>query len=150
NGGSGNDVMDGGAGDDVLSGGSGNDALEGGAGDDILAGGSGNDILHGGLGDDVLTGGEGDDIFVFGGEDRIADFSIGSDRIDLRKLGITTETFDSQVILTGLDGDMLVTIGSSRMTVSDINPMDVDIDSFILANESGANTPPLIEDFFAC
>ena len=178
NGGSGNDIMDGGAGDDTLNGGSGNDVLEGGAGDDILIGGSGNDYLHGGLGDDILTGGAGDDIFVFGGEDRITDFAIGDDRIDLRKLGITADTFASNVQLTAAGRDMLVTIQGNSMTVADINPLDIGIDSFILASANGsapgstnpdgsapgstvpdgtapgtapgAAVPPPIEDFFLC
>ena len=160
NGGSGNDALDGGAGDDTLYGGSGDDALEGGAGDDVLFGGSGNDIMHGGGGDDILTGGAGDDIFVFGGEDRITDFAVGEDRIDLRKLGITIDTFSSDVALSGYNGDMLVTIAGDRMTVLDVNPASVGIDSFILADSDGATggsgsgvtTPatPTIEDFFLC
>lgn len=154
NGGSGNDVLDGGSGDDILNGGSGNDALEGGAGDDILNGGSGNDILHGGLGDDILTGGAGDDIFVFGGEDLVTDFSIGDDRIDLRKLGITLETFGSKVSLAASGNDMLLTIQGNTMKVSDINPQDIGIDSFILANSDGTGTlgnpVPTIEDYFLC
>lgn len=149
NGGSGNDVLDGGAGDDVLNGGSGNDALEGGAGDDILNGGSGNDILHGGLGDDILTGGAGDDIFVFGGDDRITDFAIGQDKIDLRKLNITLDSFSSKVSVTTAGDDMLLTIQGNTMTVSDINPQDIGIDSFILATADGMN-PPTIDDYFLC
>lgn len=154
NGGSGNDVLDGGSGDDVLNGGSGNDALEGSSGDDILDGGSGNDILSGGLGDDMLTGGSGDDIFVFGGDDRITDFSIGEDKIDLRKLGITIDTFSSKVQVTSAGDDMLLTILGNTMTVSDVNPQDIGIDSFILATADGMGTPgnaaPPIEDYFLC
>ncbi len=161
NGGSGNDVLDGGSGDDILNGGSGNDALEGGAGDDVLFGGSGNDILHGGLGDDILTGGAGDDIFVFGGSDRITDFAIGEDKIDLRKLGITIESFDANVSLIASGGDMLLTIQGDTMLVSDINPQDIDIDSFLLASADGTvpntdgtgtlgNPVPTIEDYFLC
>jgi Ca2+-binding RTX toxin-like protein len=47
-------AADGGAGDDVLIGGAGNDALSGGAGDDVLIGGPGQDVLDGGVGDNVL------------------------------------------------------------------------------------------------
>lgn len=154
NGGSGDDVLDGGSGDDVLNGGSGNDALEGGAGDDILNGGSGNDILHGGLGDDILTGGSGDDVFVFGGDDQITDFAIGQDKIDLRKLGITLESFDSKVTLMAAGDDMQLRIESGTMLVSDINPQDIDIDSFILADSDPTGTlgnpVPPIEDYFLC
>jgi Ca2+-binding RTX toxin-like protein len=55
-----------------------------------LTGNSGNNTLNGGLGNDTLTGGVGSDIFVFqfgqsllSGADRITDFAIGSDKIDL-------------------------------------------------------------------
>jgi Ca2+-binding RTX toxin-like protein len=45
---------DGGGGDDVLIGGAGNDALSGGAGDDVLLGGPGFDTLDGGVGNNVV------------------------------------------------------------------------------------------------
>ncbi|MBD2135391.1 hypothetical protein H6F47_23955, partial [Sphaerospermopsis sp. FACHB-1094] len=55
-----------------------------------LTGNSGNNTLNGGAGIDALTGGVGSDIFVFqfgqspvSGADRITDFAIGTDRIDL-------------------------------------------------------------------
>jgi Ca2+-binding RTX toxin-like protein len=47
-------TADGGDGDDVLLGSAGNDTLHGGAGDDILIGGGGQDILDGGLGNNTL------------------------------------------------------------------------------------------------
>ncbi|HEV8314220.1 MAG TPA: calcium-binding protein [Burkholderiaceae bacterium] len=62
NGGSGNDVMIGGAGNDHLSGGSGNDVIAGRGGNDHISGGSGNDWLSGGNGNDVLCGGRGNDV----------------------------------------------------------------------------------------
>jgi len=52
----GNDVLDGGAGDDALFGGRGNDTLKGGAGCDYLVGNSGNDLLDGGDENDILVG----------------------------------------------------------------------------------------------
>ncbi|MBY7963458.1 Ig-like domain-containing protein [Vibrio fluvialis] len=85
-------------GDDILNGGDGNDILYGQGGDDTLNGGAGNDILIGGYGNDILTGGDGDDLFVFGGEgaakagdqfknhmDVITDFHSG-DKIDLSQM----------------------------------------------------------------
>ncbi|MEP7157786.1 MAG: right-handed parallel beta-helix repeat-containing protein [Chloroflexota bacterium] len=68
-GGSGNDIIIGSAGDDLLDGGSGNDLLLGGAGNDRLNGGSGNDILLGGIGNDVLDGDDGHDILLGGSGD---------------------------------------------------------------------------------
>ncbi|WP_462053537.1 type I secretion C-terminal target domain-containing protein, partial [Vibrio cholerae] len=55
-------------------------------------GGSGNDILIGGLGNDILTGGSGEDLFKWvdgdldNSKDRITDFTIGQDKIDLSDL----------------------------------------------------------------
>ena len=56
-GGDGNDKLDGGKGDDVLSAGKGDDRLDGGSGRDILIGGIGADKLDGGSGDDILVAG---------------------------------------------------------------------------------------------
>lgn len=65
-GGSGRDVLIGGAGPDKLIGGEGNDKLAGRGGDDLLFGGSGNDELLGGSGDDILRGGIGHDTLLGG------------------------------------------------------------------------------------
>jgi Ca2+-binding RTX toxin-like protein len=85
-------VLSGGEGDDRLTvvGGDHN-RLFGNQGDDTLIGGKGDDRLIGGQGADFLKGNGGDDTFVFmsaRGEglserDRIADFHIGQDVIDL-------------------------------------------------------------------
>ena len=61
NGLAGNDFIKGGKGNDTLSGGDGNDNLKGGGGADDLSGGDGNDKLNGGGGSDVLSGGNDDD-----------------------------------------------------------------------------------------
>ena len=47
-------TANGGDGDDVLIGGAGNDTLTGGAGDDVLIGGRGQDILDGGPGNNIV------------------------------------------------------------------------------------------------
>ncbi|MEG4862098.1 hypothetical protein QUA97_01595, partial [Microcoleus sp. CZ3-B2] len=86
NGVAGNDSLMGGAGNDNLNGSGGNDSLTGGDGNDILNGGIGNDSLSGGVGNDNLTGGAGSDTFIFeatSGEDRIADFVVADDKIQL-------------------------------------------------------------------
>lgn len=72
--------------DDILRGDIGANSLFGGDGDDILEGRDGDDILSGGGGDDILTGGGGADTFVFdvgGGNDVIADFTPGIDRLQI-------------------------------------------------------------------
>jgi Ca2+-binding RTX toxin-like protein len=82
----GNDTLFGGDGNDQLSGGDGDDRLYGGNDDDVLSGGAGNDVLWGGAGNDLITGGAGQDLFGFGpsaGIDRITDFELGKDRLDL-------------------------------------------------------------------
>lgn len=78
----GNDVLSGGAGDDIIDGGRGNDLLRGGSGDDTLLGGDGNDRLIGGGGDDSAEGGAGADRIVTGGGDDLADGGAGNDRIE--------------------------------------------------------------------
>ena len=84
------DLLAGRRGDDVVWGGAGDDRLRGGAGDDFLDGGRGDDVVNGGVGANTLTGGDGADRFVFtrpdGELDRITDFDIGLDLIDLRRL----------------------------------------------------------------
>jgi Ca2+-binding RTX toxin-like protein len=50
-------AADGGAGDDVLIGSAGNDTLAGGDGDDVLLGGPGLDVLDGGAGDNIVIQG---------------------------------------------------------------------------------------------
>lgn len=84
----------GGSGNDVLTGNSANNSLSGGSGADSLSGGVGNDTLNGGRDADAITGGVGTDLFVFRfGEsilsaiDRITDFAIGTDKIDLLTAG---------------------------------------------------------------
>ena len=62
----------------------------GNAGNNVITGNSGSNVLNGGAGIDTLTGGIGTDTFVFqfgqslvANSDRITDFAIGTDKIDL-------------------------------------------------------------------
>lgn len=98
-GGDGNDRLVGGRDADLLLGGAGSDTLEGGGGRDSLDGGAGDDILIGGAGTDTLTGGAGADIFVFAGggfgNDRVTDFEVGIDKIQITGgFGQTDIAFD--------------------------------------------------------
>src|SRR5262245_15879821 len=78
-GGSGNDTLIGGSGNDALHGQDGNDQLSGGAGEDFLLGQSGNDVLSGGDGRDQLFGGSGDDLVAGGVGDDVAFLGDGND-----------------------------------------------------------------------
>ena len=65
-GGAGNDLIQGGRGDDRIFGEDGSDVILGNAGNDRLDGGADDDFLFGGIGNDELDGGPGDD-WLFGG-----------------------------------------------------------------------------------
>ena len=85
----------GGAQDDKLIGNAGANRLTGGGGEDLLIGGLGKDIVIGGKGADNLFGGRGTDTFRFATEgdangDRISDFGMGKDRIDLGRIDADT------------------------------------------------------------
>lgn len=65
----------------VPFGASGDDSIDGGAGNDTIRGNDGDDTLIGGTGNDSLTGGDDDDTFVFNpgdGVDTITDFNAGN------------------------------------------------------------------------
>jgi Ca2+-binding RTX toxin-like protein len=76
--------------DDTLTGGYDNNVFHGGLGNDFLNGGGGDDVLVGGPGNNTLTGGSGSDTFAWEhgnvGHDRVTDFSIGVDKLDLSQL----------------------------------------------------------------
>jgi len=68
----------------------GSNQITGNIGNNLLTGLEGNDTINGGLGVDSLTGGTGNDIYLFAfgqstafGCDRVSDFAIGTDKIDL-------------------------------------------------------------------
>src|SRR6185295_1759006 len=69
------------SGNDMLDGGDGNDNLHGGEGDDTLLGGAGNDALYGGNGDDSLYGGDGVDSLGGGDGMDLVDGGAGNDRL---------------------------------------------------------------------
>lgn len=86
----GDDFIKGGAGRDDLNGDKGNDELIGNGKRDEINGGAGNDTIVGGFGNDIITTGAGKDVVVYNrildGVDRITDFSVGSDRLDLSNM----------------------------------------------------------------
>ncbi|WP_085033290.1 beta strand repeat-containing protein [Ensifer aridi] len=75
----GNDYLDGGAGNDRLNAAGTDDFLDGGAGTDTLNGNAGNDILRGGAGTDVLNGGAGIDTADYSTSAVAVNVSLASD-----------------------------------------------------------------------
>jgi Ca2+-binding RTX toxin-like protein len=120
-------VITGGAGNDLVMGETGDDIVIGGAGSDIVQGNEGDDLLIGGLGMDYLGGGPGADIFKFSaGEsgtganaDFINDFNPGEDRIDLTGIDADTGTAGDQAFnFIGTD-DFSCTAGELRYAFDD-------------------------------
>lgn len=137
NGGAGADKLYGESGDDLLSGGNGMDMLYGQNGDDTLMGGQGRDTLHGGAGVDVLYGGTERDIFTFtrasdsgpdGNSDKIKDFEVGLDDIDLSNLSTGTMTMSiGGSLRAGSPSAYTVEVSGSTFVYADVDG-DRDVD----------------------
>jgi Ca2+-binding RTX toxin-like protein len=115
--GGGNDTVNGGADGDTIYGQDGTDTLNGDAGADVIVGGAGADTINGGASAaaaDTMTGGSGNDIFVFASaadangalagtdttaslNDKITDFIVGSDKI---QLALTAAAFGTGITFT--------------------------------------------------
>ena len=154
--GDGDDRLVGGRGNDRMFGDNGNDRVIGGSGNDRLVGGDGDDRLIGGGGRDIMLGGRGNDVFVFnrvndspdgGSADRINDFEIGIDRIDLSGLVAPeiayvgssgfTGSGSAEVMVTTSAGNTIVRVdvdgdGTSDMRFNLINVTGVTEGDFIL------------------
>jgi Ca2+-binding RTX toxin-like protein len=88
----------------TITGNTANNNLNGGTGNDTLIGGLGNDTLVGGVGNDSLTGGTGQDRFKFISPtetlDRITDFSIADDTIEVSAAGFSSGLTANQSLTT--------------------------------------------------
>lgn len=119
-GGDGEDDLYGNQGEDEIRGGAGSDRIYGGKDNDRLFGEAGDDWLAGDRGEDELTGGEGSDRFVLArgyGGDRITDFQLGEDRLQLLgdltfdDLEIADDPFGRGAIVRDrLTGEVLATL----------------------------------------
>jgi len=93
----GTETVSGGSGDDLIYGNYGSDLLQGGFDDDTLFGGQGSDTLVGGAGDDLLWGNRGSDTLTGG---------LGADTMFALNTGNTFDDFFPQ-----LEGDRIATVG---------------------------------------
>lgn len=115
-GGRGNDTVFGDDGKDTVSGDSGNDACYGGVGDDCVYGGSGNDLIAGDAGNDRLSGGSGYDVFAFdigSDKDKITDFNVRQDKIDLSELSQFDTYADVQMAMTSSRHSTTIDLGDT-------------------------------------
>jgi parallel beta-helix repeat protein len=111
----------------------GNNALSGTNAADSIDAGAGNDTIDGGAGRDTLTGGTGADVFHFSaatdsndadGQDRITDFDVSMDKIDVSGLGFTSLTSN----IATIDGQLRIAYSSSSNRTylrSDQSPFEV-------------------------
>ena len=89
----------------------------------VLDGGDGDDVLFGGSGADTLVGGAGADVFQFtasAGSDRVSDFDLGSDRIQLFALENSSIDWD---FVDGLMTWGSVEIELSGLTGAELNDL---------------------------
>lgn len=120
-------------GNDLLVGLVGDDVINGGTGNDRIFGNSGADTISGGLGNDRVTGQQGADTFVHGvgdGRDRITDFDVTADLLDLTAHGfanfaavqaeMSDESGDALINLTGSDSVILQGIASATIGIEDV------------------------------
>ena len=120
------------SGDDIIDGGAGNDTVYAGEGDDIIIGGTGQDKLYGGHDNDIINGGDGDDT-IFGDAHEsgvpgvhftylVSDAAVrnGSDVIDAGAGNdCVTGGGGNDVIYGGSGNDTLLGRGESRAVDSD-------------------------------
>lgn len=132
----GNDSLAGGLGDDIVRGNLGSDIVTGGGGSDRVNGGAGSDVVVGGAGADVLRGGADADTFSFAadfGQDRLADFEDGLDRIAFSIAGVGRM---SDLVLTQQGADTIVTLaagGPGEILIRDVLTSDLTDADFIFA-----------------
>ncbi|GLQ24203.1 hemolysin [Algimonas ampicilliniresistens] len=169
----GDDFIDGGAGGDTIFGGAGNDTLRGGAGDDVIAdisgnddldGGDGNDVVNALAGDDRVTGGNGDNIVLGGtgadvfyqagrGIDRILDFQIGIDKIELSaSVASFADLVAAAQDVTDVNGDSFVIISNGdngQFVLANLSIADLSESDFIFTTVSGADSAEAAKSDFS-
>lgn len=134
-GGEGNDILFGNEAANFILGKGGDDLILGGGGRDVLRGGDGLDEIVGGEGGDVMSGGAGADLFVLdgeGGRDKVLDFALGEDVVDLSAWGVGAH---SELTFVQHRADSVVVRAGSNAVVlqstSEIAANSIGADSFI-------------------
>ncbi|OZA05263.1 MAG: hypothetical protein B7Y02_15765, partial [Rhodobacterales bacterium 17-64-5] len=137
-------TMTGGSDAATISGGSAGDQILGGDADERIEGGDGRDILSDGAGTDQLFGGAGADIFVLardGVEDRINDFQLGLDRIDLSAWGSIYSL--AALTITATATGAQVSYGDEVLQIIAANTLPIQPASFRLTDFVGLwHAPP--------
>jgi Ca2+-binding RTX toxin-like protein len=101
-----------------------NNVLRGNGGANVLSGLAGNDTLEGKGGNDVLTGGAGADTFLFrpgSGQDRITDWTDGTDRLDFVGFGTARPTITqsgADTVISFATGETVTLVGVAASTVT--------------------------------
>ncbi len=124
-------VLNGTAGDDMLSLGGGGGSLNGQGGDDILSDGAGADTLSGGAGADIFV------LAADGRQDVITDIAVGQDRLDLSAWNMLRNVGQLEVVTTG-DGAQ-ISYGDEVLVLhsADGQPLDAaDIAALLPSMES--------------
>jgi len=166
-GGTGVDTVTGGAGADTISTGDGNDVILAPAvadGADAIDAGDGNDTITGGSGLDVLTGGTGADTFVYngaagatqtsGGVDTIADFVVGTDKIQFTGVVdvVSAQQVAVQTAVTALGAGAtdaaivgaIITANTTNLAVS--VGASVDGNTYVVFERTGASVAFVVAD----
>ena len=136
-----------------LTGTSAADLIDGGAAHDTLRGGGGDDLLMDGAGSDTLYGGAGADTFVMAADgdlDRINDFQLGQDTIDLSAWEFLRTTAQLTIISTpdGAEiryGDEVLrikTMDGSSLSVAQVQAMNLINATHISPGWVAVVTPP--------
>ncbi len=99
--GAGGDVIRGFQGNDLILGGAGNDNIRGDNGEDTLLGGAGNDVIRGANGNDTVVGGSGDDTLFGNKGDDLIDGQAGNDVL-YGGFGADTFVFAGDILNDGL------------------------------------------------
>jgi Ca2+-binding RTX toxin-like protein len=159
NGEAGNDEIHGGAGNDIfldvlgankmygddgndafyLSSATGHNTVHGGNGNDNIYLGSGNDILTGGKGDDTIQTGAGTDTVViesYSGNDKVTDFAVGADKLQLHYDGTVSGTVSATSATVGGASGTLVSFAGSTVFLTGVQASTLSAKNYEFVNDT--------------